>query len=314
METNGTLNRIDKLLRHVDRSMRVLEIGPSYSPTAPKAAGWQSFVLDHASQAELREKYASLGVPTVWHDGPIETAVPEHMHGSFDACIASHVIEHVPDPISLFHSLDRLLAADGVVSLAVPDKRFCFDFFRPLTLTPAWIEAFERKATRHSKRALRECQAYMAHNGELVAWGNEAEIALRLVADITAMKHVVDAVEPPDLSPYVDCHAWCFTPSSFELLFLELAALGLVNFRISDSFPTVGCEFFVTLRKGQPELAVPAQDRRLQLLRAIAGELAEQDACLRPKSPPKRRGRLARVSHSIQRRLRAFRRGEKPKS
>ena len=41
--------------------------------------------------------------------------------GSFDACIASHVLEHLPDPISFFQSLDHLLAANGRVRCA-PDR------------------------------------------------------------------------------------------------------------------------------------------------------------------------------------------------
>jgi SAM-dependent methyltransferase len=280
------MSRIDKILSAIDRSMRVLEIGPSYDPAAPKSAGWNSFVFDHATQAELQEKYAALGIPTsniesvdfVWRGGPIETAIPKDMHGSFSACITSHVIEHIPDPISLFRSLDRLLAPDGVVSLAVPDKRFCFDFFRPLTVAPAWIEAFDRKATRHSRRAILEQCSYSAHNGDRGAWGQErAELALHLVSDLVSAKAASDNVGMSDDSPYFDCHAWCFTPSSFDLLLLDLGALGLVDFRIEEIFPTTGCEFFVTLRKRKLCLSAQAvQDRRMELLRAMVNDLAEQ--------------------------------------
>ena len=71
--------------------------------------------------------------------------------------------------------------------------------------------------------------------------------------------------------------AWCFTRSSFELLFLELGALGLVDFRIEKIFPTTGCEFFVTLQKGKLGLSVQeVQDRRLALLRGMVNDLAEQ--------------------------------------
>jgi hypothetical protein len=51
------MNRLDKLLFAIHRKSRILEIGPSYNPAAPKAAGWQTRVLDHASQAELQAKY-----------------------------------------------------------------------------------------------------------------------------------------------------------------------------------------------------------------------------------------------------------------
>jgi SAM-dependent methyltransferase len=280
------LSRTDKLLSAIDRSMRILEIGPSYNPTAPKSAGWKSFVFDHATQAELREKYAGLvqsvaniePVDFVWGSGPIETAIPDEMHGTFHACIASHVIEHIPDPISLFRSLDRLLAPGGVVSFAVPDKRFCFDFFRPLTVAPAWIEAFEREATRHSRRAILENCAYNMNNGDQIAWGQEAVVMTpRLTSEFAPAKTTADSAGMSGNDPYFDCHAWCFTPSSFELLFLELGALGFVDFRIEKILPTIGCEFFVTIRKLKLGLsAQEIQDRRMELLRSMVNDLAEQ--------------------------------------
>ena len=284
------LSRTDKLLTGIDRSMRILEIGASYNPTVPKAAGWHAFVVDHATQAELQQKYAELGplaaniepVDFVCRGGPVEDAIPDGLHGTFNACITSHVIEHVPDPISLFRSFDRLLAPDGIVSFAIPDKRFCFDFFRPLTMAPAWLEAFERRATRHSRRAILEMSAYNMNNGDRIAWGQEeAGMAPRLTSELAPAKSVSDSAGMADDSSYVDCHAWCFTPSSFELLFLELGALALIDFRIEHIFPTAGCEFFVTFRKGRPGLSAQGlQDRRLVLLRAMVDDLARQAACM----------------------------------
>ncbi len=283
------VSRIDKILSPINRSMRILEIGASYSPTAPKAAGWNSFILDHATQDELRQKYAFLGDQTaniepvdfVWRGGPIESAIPETMHGTFDACIAGHVIEHIPDPISFFHSLDRLLTPRGVVSLAIPDKRYCFDFFRPLTMTPAWIEAFERKATRHSRRLIFEDAAYYMKNGESETWGPEATDAVspRLTKHLDSAKAKANGSSPNEPSGYVDAHAWCFTPSSFELLFLELGALGRVDFLIENTFETAGCEFFIILRKGALSLSKhQIQDKRQALLCSMIDELAKQAA------------------------------------
>ena len=84
------------------------KLGPSHNPVAPKAAGWQSFVLDHATQADLKEIYREHGVALdriepvdfVWAGGAIHDAVPATQHSTFDACIASHVLEHLPDPLA----------------------------------------------------------------------------------------------------------------------------------------------------------------------------------------------------------------------
>lgn len=287
------MNRVEKLLSATDRSARVLEIGPSYNPVAPKKDGWNSFSIDHATQAELREKYAGLGdlcanieaVDFIWRGGPIHDAIPADMHHSFDYFIASHVIEHIPNPIALFHSLDRLLSPNAAAAFAVPDKRFCFDFFRPLTLTPAWIEAFERNATRHSRRAIMENRAYYSHNRDLMAWGQEPDQTKPVLkGDVNSAKLTSDAAGLSEDQPYVDCHAWCFTPSSFELLFVELAALGLIDFHIAQMFATDGCEFTAILRKGSKALSAEAtQARRLELLKAMITEQVEQFDRMRPE-------------------------------
>jgi hypothetical protein len=278
------MDRLDKLLFAIDRKSRILEIGPSYNPAAPKAAGWQTYVVDHASQAELQAKYADHNVSCdkiepvdfIWAEGAIHDAVPTDLHGRFNACIASHVIEHVPNPIAFFQSLDCLLTEAGVLSLAVPDKRYCFDFFRPLTLAPAWMEAFERGSNRHSRRNLLEYFAYQAYNGKRFVWDQYDGVSLRLPGELEWAKTNADAGGTSEFDPYVDCHAWCFTPSSFSLLILELNHLELIGFRVDQLFPTAGCEFIVTLRKSQEKIGPQIQSQRLDLLHAVNRELSDQ--------------------------------------
>ncbi len=92
--------RKQKLLAAMTRNDKILEIGPSFSPIAPKSEGWNSFSLDHASMDELKEKYQAYAnldvskvepVDFVWKLGPIESAVPSNT-SDFLACIASHVL------------------------------------------------------------------------------------------------------------------------------------------------------------------------------------------------------------------------------
>lgn len=313
------MDRLENLLFGIKRTAQILEVGPSHSPIAPKAAGWQTVVVDHASQADLREKYRDHDVQHdriepvdfVWTDGPIHDAIPSSRHGTIDACIASHVLEHLPDPVSFFASLDRLLTADGVISLALPDKRFCYDYFRQLTMTPAWIEAFERKSTRHSRRTVLEAAAYQTANGDDYAWGQFEKMHLCLRGGLEPAKRAADEASQSGSAPYIDCHAWCFTPSSFELLILELGALGLIGFRVAKLFPTDGCEFIVSLRKGLDDCGAGLQSRRFELLKATVDELGDQDRRMKKRLPPRlvHRGirkvgrmikRLARTVASLQ--------------
>ena len=175
------MNRKDKVLASIDRPMRILELGPLTDPIAPKSEGWLTTVVDHASREQLVEKYRSDGnvdtarivdVDIVWSAGPLEAAVPEELHSSFDAFIASHVLEHIPDPIGLLRSLERVLHPAGVVSLVIPDKRFCFDFFRPLSTTGGLLDAHARGAVRHSRQAHFDEPAYAVRADGEIAFSN----------------------------------------------------------------------------------------------------------------------------------------------
>lgn len=42
--------------------------------------------------------------------------------------------EHEPDLIRFMNECDAVMEPDGILTLAVPDKRFCFDRFRPCLL------------------------------------------------------------------------------------------------------------------------------------------------------------------------------------
>jgi SAM-dependent methyltransferase len=221
-------------------------------------------------------------VDVAWRRGPLHEAVPAEWHGTFDACIASHVIEHLPDPVGFFESLDRLLAPLGVVSLVIPDKRFCFDFFKPLSTVGGLLEAHRRSSAQHSAQIRFDFEAYnITSQGELL-WGT------RPVSDIAFWKTLADAKHAFDTHPassddaYVDCHAWHFTPSSFALAVLELGALEVVDFSIDRAFPREGFEFYVTLHRGRyvPETQGELDARRLELLRQTFAEIREQTEML----------------------------------
>lgn len=53
--------------------------------------------------------------------------------GSFDFVIASHVIEHLANPVRLVVDAWRTLAPGGILLIAAPDKRFTFDAPRAIT-------------------------------------------------------------------------------------------------------------------------------------------------------------------------------------
>jgi O-antigen biosynthesis protein len=272
----AAMNRAEILLAGTNRSARIIEIGPSFNPVAPKAEGWNAMTVDHASRAALVEKYRGHPgvdvdrieeVDFVWSSGSITDVVPSYLHGTFDTLIASHVIEHTTDLVGFLEAAEKLLAPDGVVILAIPDKRFCFDYFRPLTTTAQVLEAHTARRSRHTRRIAFDHVAYVVHNGGTGAWGQMPVRDLKFFHSFVEARETFSTwSEDPNL-PYHDLHAWQFIPASFELLLLELARLAQTDWRIERISPATGCEFHVWLRRGGKAAAAALTEIQLDTLR-----------------------------------------------
>ncbi len=283
------MDRISRLLGTSTRSTRILEIGASYMPTAPKAGGWNTFVVDYASREELLEKYAGDGVAektieaieevdAIWRDGSLHDAVPTALHGSFDTLIASHVIEHIPDLAAFLISAQHLLKPTGVVALAIPDRRFCFDYFKPHSMTGDVLEAHMTRRTRHTLRTVWSQAAYsVVHNG-IVAWGPHPVDWLDFADSFSVAQAKYRAFSDESSVPYSDCHAWHFTPAGFALVILEVGQLGVIDWYIETLHGPEGNEFFAFLRRGVAPIAdLPTlQECRMRLLRIQLVEMQQQ--------------------------------------
>lgn len=69
-------------------------------------------------------------VPDIISDSESFPAVAD---ATFDFVVANHVLEHLTDPIRALIEWRRILKPDGLLMLALPDKRFTFDASRPRT-------------------------------------------------------------------------------------------------------------------------------------------------------------------------------------
>jgi len=280
------MTRIDILRRAFDRTMALIEIGPSYSPVIPKSDGWRTTIIDHATRAELVQKYAEQPtsnieeVDYVWRDGSLLDAVPAHLHGTFDGLIASHVAEHVPDLIGFFQTAATLLKPTGTLVLALPDKRLCFDFFQPLSTLGNVIDG--RGKTRHSQGVLLDNAAYHALKGG--GWDPHDTQPVTLANAFDATR---EYLIPDRSGVYRDSHAWRFTPASFQLLMLELNLLHLIPWSITQLQPAAAVEFYAWMQRA--EIQLPSNEitlRRLSLLRETVLETKEQVNQLEPPPNP----------------------------
>lgn len=271
-------SRREILLANIDRNGLGLEIGPSHRPVAPRRDGFRVEILDHATREQLVAKYRADGVDIdaieevdhVW-DGRPYAELTGRPNG-YDWIIASHVIEHTPNLVGFLCECESLLRDGGVLSLAVPDKRFCFDRLRPPTGLQAVIDAHLERRTNHTPgRVFEHCINAIALERR-IAWPPQAAVGRTLASFsfVHGMDYARDRMRAvAEEGEYVDIHAWVFTPSSFRLLLADLHALGLIALR-EASFTEGGNEFFMTMSR---EGAGPGIGR-LELLRRMDAELS----------------------------------------
>jgi SAM-dependent methyltransferase len=298
------MDRVAQILSTTQRTSRILEIGPSHAPIAPKVAGWNSFVVDHATQGELRAKFRGYGVNLdaiepvdfVWNMGSLADAVPTVFHGTFDTIIASHVIEHMPDFIGFFAACAKLLKPTGTIALAVPDKRYCFDFFQPYSVAGDMIEAHLAGAKRHSRRTVFNYLTHIIMADGATAWGQHPIKEFALLHPFEEATKALQKWTDDPRQPYKDYHAWYFTPASFELVVLELALAGMLDFHVVTTFPTAASEFIILLHPGSSRFseAEIADEQRLDLMRRTLFDIREQlDHALGPPPPTNLAGEAA---------------------
>ncbi len=251
-----------------------LEIGPSHSPIAPKKEGYRVHIIDHMSREQLREKYKSHQVELsniedvdfVWKGESYADLSGKRKF--YDWIIASHVIEHTPDLIAFLINCDEVLKDDGAISLAIPDKRFCFDHFRPITGLGQIIDAYLQKNSLHSAGTVAEYFLNVVSRAGSIAWDPYASGEYNSVHTLEDARNGFDRVMAK--KEYIDVHAWCFTPHAFRLIMHDLHSLGLIQLREVAFFPTEGFEFYITLgRRGNG-----VNMSRLDMLKIIEAEAA----------------------------------------
>jgi 2-polyprenyl-3-methyl-5-hydroxy-6-metoxy-1,4-benzoquinol methylase len=267
-------DRKERVLATIDRAGVGLEIGPSHDPIAPKRDGFRVEVIDHASREELIAKYGGHPISLerieevdyVWHgESYLElTRKPAH----YDWIIASHLIEHTPDLIAFLVDCDALLKDSGVLSLVIPDKRYVFDRFRPVTGIARVIDSHLAGAKVHSQGAMAEHHLNAVGKANMLGWYEGLAGSYSFIHNAQQTRDKMR--EAAGSGAYLDIHNWCFTPHSFRLLIEDLHALGYTRLREVRFHATEGCEFYATLgRSGTgPDLS------RMEILKAIDAELA----------------------------------------
>ena len=277
-------SRAAKMLSRCNKGGRGLEIGPSFNPIAPKREGYNIRIMDHLDKRGLVEKYRNHpnvpkgyeniieDVDYVWDGRPY----PELVDGTFDYIVSAHLIEHVPDLIGHINDCCEILNPDGVYSLAVPDKRFSFDYYRPLTTAE---DAVRRKGlTGYEDSLIVEYYEKVIYNGNDPSWDKlDRRKDFRNVYPPEEVKKV--KANPQAYA--ADLHVSVFTPRSFFDLMNSLYDSGEIRMSlVCVDEDTVSGEFFAVFRKGEAgeRTFVPMKPWRIPVyrVRRLAGKLLKR--------------------------------------
>jgi SAM-dependent methyltransferase len=254
--------RAENILSGLDLKACVgVEVGALDRPLVRRADGPVIYV-DHTDTAGLRAKYADdanyavekiVDVDAVWGERSIADAVGRQV----DYVVASHVIEHVPDLIGWLAEIHDVLAPGGELRLAVPDRRYTFDYRRQESRLSDILDAWLAGARKPLPRAILD-HALNAVTVEAVeAWQGKVADPTPWYSFDAALAMARDAMEN---GAYRDVHCWVFTPASFVALMCRLAEAGLVSFSCTNLIPTApgDLEFFVHLRRCDDPAAAAA--------------------------------------------------------
>jgi len=271
------MNRIEKAIKYINIDGVGLELGPSYNPILKKSSGVNIKTVDHTTKEELIKKYSCMpkekidsieDVDYIWTGGTLTELIGKENY--FDYIIASHFIEHSPDMISFLQDCEKLLKPGGVLSLVVPDKRYCFDRFKPLSSIGAVVDAHLDPLKFHSPGSVLDhlcCSVFM--EGDVLLWNDFImDKAIIKYQDLSELKLMVELANKQ--TGYIDVHHWIFTPSSFSLIIQDLADLGFHSLTEVGSFYTEECEFFISLCKSDKHVS---RKDRLEILKRIEAEL-----------------------------------------
>ena len=288
------MDRRAQLLKYITKDQKGIEIGPWFAPLAPKREGYNCLSFDifdtdtlkkiaeqdphiHKSQINDIENVDIVGSAVNIRD----VIAANGDLGSFDYIVSSHNFEHLPDPVRFLQGCECVLKAGGMLSMAIPDKRTCFDYFRPISTSGSWLEAFFDKRTRPTPLQLFEHSSLSSEyttNGERSIVFPDVEdprnvIGLKLLRE--AYNSVIE-MKRSDNVVYRDAHCSVLTSSSFSLILLDLTFLGLIRLSIEEIVHN-NCEFHVHLRN--PTTTKPKSDgefysERQALLHCVMNECA----------------------------------------
>jgi SAM-dependent methyltransferase len=207
-----------------------LEIGPLHQPLAIPPYARARYV-DRMTVDDLRREYPELvdwdltDVDIVDDGETLATVAAE----SQDFIVANHFLEHCENPIGTIETHLGKLKPGGVLFYAVPDKRFTFDFRRPVTPLEEMVADYDQGPERSRAGHYEEWSRFVIHEE-----ARSDELVERSARELEAAKYSIHM------------HVW--TQAEFLQLILACRERFDAGFDI-EATAKRAIEFIVVLRK-----------------------------------------------------------------
>jgi hypothetical protein len=238
-----------------DRAGTTLEIGPAHNAILPKRDGFRTKTVDYIDREGLVEKYREFkqyspdDIEDVDYVIPAGASMSDVIHERFDLVLASHVLEHSLSLIDFLNDCTNLLVPNGVLSLVVPDHRYCFDRFRERSSIGRIIDTSIDPPPVHTVGTMTEFSLNAVKQRGATSWPAGRTGDYRFVHDLDAVKANAGRASG---DTYIDVHNWVFSPNHLRLLLHDLHSLGLISVREAAFQDTIGHEFFLNLKVDGP--------------------------------------------------------------
>jgi SAM-dependent methyltransferase len=262
-----------------------VELGPGTSPFPLAFPGATCTYIDHFEPDVNRGLFPELGEEHTFQPADVTCDFDTDRlkmldDQSQDFVIASHLLEHLANPISMLDEMHRVLRPGGIALVLLPDMRVTFDRDRPVTPLDHLIAHYEDDITE-------------VDDDHIEAFIAATEPPDRFASEVTNATPEARA-ELFGLHRQRSIHAHCWTETDFQPV-IEYA-IGTLRHRwefvdgILTADEVAGNEFGYVLRRGLVELPPDvAAERFRSTWEAWRRDRAELVDALTAAAPPAER-------------------------
>jgi SAM-dependent methyltransferase len=242
-----------------------VELGPGHMPFPLPFPGGTIRYIDKWDPEKSRTLFPELGEEAEFPRPDIIADLDTDRlaalgDGSQDFVIASHVLEHVAEPLGLLEDIHRTLRPGGIALVLLPDRRYTFDVRRQATPLSHLVDEYQRRVTvvddDHIKGFLRELDDW----DETLSPEEQGEV-IQLHRDRSI-------------------HVHCWTESEFMTLLSHTISSMDMHWELLDAtfaVDEVRMEFGFALRRsaqpGEPALAATRFEMTFEALQGYASDI-----------------------------------------